>query len=314
MSRVPDRDGPMERLRPIVRPFYRALKDANERGVHAIPHKARSVRARLSGASSRTILFHPMRPHPHEVLYRLLHARGWSVTNDATRPCDLAIAWYPTAVAPEAPALDALAASVAIVNRRCTDVSKRRVDEAAAQAFGYDIRVDPRRHVGPCVRKSDENALHDGAIVHCPIPTPGPGYVYQRVIDNAVDDATVEDIRLPVFGEIVPFAYRKYRPVRHRFSNVNSRVVMDRTEAALDPPELAALLAFCRSMGIEYAEIDALRDRSDGRLYVIDVNPTPYGPPNHLSATDAKRAMALMDRAFDLALGSRIAPARARTP
>lgn len=309
MSHSYDADGLMDRLRPIVRPIYRAVKDANERVVHALPHKARYARARLAGQPSRTVLFHPMRPHPHEVLYRLFHARGWRVTNDPARRCDLAIAWYPTAVAPEDQALHGLPPSVPVLNLGCNDVSKRRVDQVAYEAFGYDIRVDPRRHVGSCVRKSDENALHDGVIIDCPISTEEAGYVYQRVIDNAAEDGTVEDIRLPVFGSVLPFAYRKYRPVRQRFSNVNSRVVLAGTDSVIDRSELGAVLEFCRSMRIEYAELDVLRDRSDGRLYVIDVNPTPYGPPNHLSAVDSKRAMTLMDDAFDSAFASKLTTA-----
>ncbi|MDQ3697673.1 MAG: hypothetical protein M3373_06570 [Gemmatimonadota bacterium] len=247
-----------------------------------------------------------MRPHPHEVLYRLFHTRGWRVTNDAAQRCDLAIAWYPTAVAPEDQVLQALSLSVPVLNLHCNDVSKRRVDQAAFDAFGYDIRVDPRRYCGPCVRKSDENALHDGTIIDCPVPAAESGYVYQRVIDNRIDDGTVEDVRLPVFGSILPFAYRKYRPVRDRFANRNARVVLASTEEVMDRTELQAVLGFCSSMQVEYAEIDVLRDRSDGRLYVIDVNPTPYGPPNHLSATDVKRAMALMDGAFESAFGSEL--------
>lgn len=296
----------LHRLRPILRPIYRAAKDADERVLHAVPHKARYIRARLAGHPKRTVLFHPMRPHPHEVLYRLFHARGWKVTNDATRRCDLAIAWHPTARAREDPVLHALSPSVPILNLGCRDVSKRRVDQAAFEAFGYDVRVDPRRHVGHCVRKSDENALHDGAIIQCPVAVEEAGYVYQRVIDNAVDDRTVEDIRLPVFGDIVPFAYRKYRHLSQRFGNLNSRVVLDKTDSAIDNNELQLVLRFCRSMQIEYAELDVLRDRSDGRLYVIDVNPTPYGPPNHLSPIDAKRAMKLMDDAFEGAFATRL--------
>ncbi len=299
----------VHRLRPIFRPIYRAAKDANERLLHAVPHKARYIRARLAGYPNRTVLFHPMRPHPHEVLYHLFHARGWRVTNDATRRCDLAIAWHPTALASEDPVLLALSASVPVLNLGCRDVSKRRVDQAAFEAFGYDVRVDPRRHVGPCVQKSDENAVHDGTIIECPVVLEEPGYVYQRVIDNAVDDRTVEDIRLPVFGDIVPFAYRKYRPLGQRFRNLNSRVALAETASAIDGNELQLLLRFCRSMQIEYAELDVLRDRSDGRLYVIDVNPTPYGPPNHLSAVDSKRAMTLMDDAFDSAFASKLTTA-----
>jgi hypothetical protein len=32
-------------------------------------------------------------------------------------------------------------------------------------------------------------------------------------------------------------------------------------------------------MGLDYGELDAVRDAASGRLYVLDVNNTPFGPP-----------------------------------
>ena len=44
------------------------------------------------------------------------------------------------------------------VNGGCLDISKSRVEAAARAAFGYWAAVDPTRHDGPMVRKSEENA------------------------------------------------------------------------------------------------------------------------------------------------------------
>lgn len=35
----------------------------------------------------------------------------------------------------------------------------------------------------------------------------------------------------------------------------------------------------CRIMGLDYGELDVLRDTEDGKLYVADVNNTPWDPP-----------------------------------
>ena len=40
---------------------------------------------------------------------------------------------------------------------------------------------------------------------------------------------------------------------------------------------MAKILAVCREMGLDYGELDVLRDREDGRLYILDVNDTPSG-------------------------------------
>ena len=51
------------------------------------------------------------------------------------------------------------------------------------------------------------------------------------------------------------------------------------------------MLRFARALGIDYGELDILRDRDDGRIYIVDVNNTPFGPPNHLPWSDSRRAV-----------------------
>jgi hypothetical protein len=52
-------------------------------------------------------------------------------------------------------------------------------------------------------------------------------------------------------------------------------------------------------MGLDYGELDVLRDLGDRRIYVVDVNPTPDGPPNHIGAADSEIALARMADAFN---------------
>jgi hypothetical protein len=286
--------------RTLMRPAIRI----RERLLSPVPHKIRYARARLTGGDCRTVLFLPGRPNPHHVLYKLMHARGWRIGGDPAVSCDLACLWSPDPIIDCPPQMRELAKRVRVLNIGCTDISKRRVDAAAAAAFGHDIRVDPLTHVGVCVRKSDENAHHDGRVVVGPVAAPDPRYVYQRLVDNLVGDGMVEDIRLPVFGDIVPFGYRKYRPVAQRFSNKNSSAEVAPVDDLLSADELTRFLAFCRDLRLDYGEVDVLRDRGNGRLYVVDANPTPFGPPNHIARGDARRAMAMLAEAFDLGFGS----------
>ena len=55
------------------------------------------------------------------------------------------------------------------------------------------------------------------------------------------------------------------------------------------------------ALRVEYGEIDAVRDRSSGQLYIVDVNPTPFGPPNHIDRRGYYRAIARMADAFQRA-------------
>jgi hypothetical protein len=42
------------------------------------------------------------------------------------------------------------------------------------------------------------------------------------------------------------------------------------------------------------AELDVLRDADDGRIYVVDTNPTPWGPPEKLDKSSQKEAIERM--------------------
>jgi hypothetical protein len=51
-------------------------------------------------------------------------------------------------------------------------------------------------------------------------------------------------------------------------------------------------------MHLDWGGLDVLRDRADGRLYVVDVNKTDMGPPIALPWADKLRATRLMARAL----------------
>jgi hypothetical protein len=51
---------------------------------------------------------------------------------------------------------------------------------------------------------------------------------------------------------------------------------------------------YCRKIGLEYGEIDILRSDEDGKIYIIDVNNTPWWPPNKLSDIDRNIALNMM--------------------
>ena len=103
---------------------------------------------------------------------------------------------------------------------------------------------------------------------------------------------------MPVFGSTMPFCYLKRRPLEQRFSNENSAVDLLEVAAVFSPKEIELLLRFSTAIGLDYGELDVLRDRLDGRIYVVDVNNTPDGPPNHLPAVQAEIALQRMAASF----------------
>jgi glutathione synthase/RimK-type ligase-like ATP-grasp enzyme len=62
--------------------------------------------------------------------------------------------------------------------------------------------------------------------------------------------------------------------------------------------ELDNIRKMAVQMGADFCEFDVLRDNGSGRIYVIDVNKTPYGPPAGLSANESKHAVMLLTQAF----------------
>jgi len=163
-----------------------------------------------------------------------------------------------------------------ILNAQCLDISKQRVDEVFETVFGYPLAVDPTTYNGPCVRKSNKNAVHDGKIISCPTE-PEPGYVYQKHIDTEQPDGRYMDIRVPIMGSDVPFALKRYKDHSDMF-DVTTGAELFATPDVLTKEEVANILTFCRTMGLDYGELDVLRDNKDGRIYIVDVNNTPSGP------------------------------------
>lgn len=257
-----------------------------------------ALRLFMNGGASRTVLFFPMRPHPRSAIYKMCLWAGCRITTNPLASPDAIVYWDFSTIRPRGQAVVNLH-PLPVINANCIDVSKEHVDRTFAEVFGYDIRVDPRVHSGPCVRKSNENALHDVMIIACPIPNVETGYVYQRLIDSAVDNGLVEQIRVPVFGELIPLVYRKLRDERDRFANRALIAHCCETLEVLTAKEVRLILTFCRKLGLDYGELDVLRDRNEGRIYVVDANPTPWGPPLELAWHDQSSAMRAMARTFE---------------
>ena len=279
-------------------------------------YKCLYVWAVIRAGSSKTILFYPEVPHPSHVLYKIAHILGCKATQSLGSSPTLVIHYQDTTKRVESEELVQLGRRYTVVNGGSHDISKECVESVFSDVFGRSTFVDPQEFCGPCVMKSSANGKHDGNIVQCPVSAE-KGYIYQRLINNEVVGDGVLDIRVPVIGASVPFVYLKYRAVSTRFSNTNTRVDIANTADVLSPAECAKILAFSRLSGLDYGEIDIVRDTGDGLLYILDVNNTPSGPPNHLSQSDHRMALAMLSRGFQdefLREGPSVAPRSASLP
>jgi hypothetical protein len=247
----------------------------------------------------RTVLFYPDRPAYSQTLYKVCNILGCKMTSSTRAKPDLVVAFEDVTKRSAISILEELNAKHYVVNKNCHDISKLRVEHVFGEVFGYVTLVDPETYRGLCVMKPNQNAMHKGQVVECPTrAASNDDVVYQRIINNGVGEE-VEDIRVPVVGNEIPFVYLKYRKMTSRFSNINTRVSLVATDSVLADHEVTNILEFAKRIGLDYGELDVLRDLDDGRIYIVDVNNTPCGPPNHLSGAEGKRAMRALSNSFD---------------
>jgi hypothetical protein len=178
-------------------------------------------------------------------------------------------------------------------NFDASDLSKSAVASAFAQAFGYELALDPLTSTGEAVEKGEANGIHDGAIVTLPCQ-PKPDKVYQRLIDNRAKDGLVEDLRTPTVGGKPVCVFIKRRSVASRFTNDNAQCWLRQVEDVFSFEEIAAIGRFCELLKLDWGGLDILRDASSGQIYIVDANRTDMGPPIALPVTDKIKSTNLL--------------------
>jgi hypothetical protein len=242
---------------------------------------------------------------PGSTFSKMARAGGFRlITDDGDDSFDVAILWAPWTDFTVSPEQKQRSGARKIINDTGLSPLKSNVADHFERAFGYGMNVDPTTHVGEAVAKADSyNGSHSGRIVRCPIRPDEVDRrsVYQIVVDNRVNDEMILDLRVAIVGGLIPFVWRKFRPIATRFSNVNRNCELSSAEAEFSQKEIAQILAFCRSAGCEWGELDVLRDRTTNRIYIVDLNNAPMGPPNGSTEEEGKRAISLLVQAFNSA-------------
>lgn len=252
--------------------------------------------AKLKRRRSLSIWFAPERPRPW---YLIRATAMWAGIDVARRPDEAAAAFYfddVTVGVPES------AGPLRGLNFGCADVSKSHVASVFEAVFGYRLSVDPLMTAGPMVEKSEKNGVHDGRIVEGPL-SPRAGFVYQKLIDTAGDDGACRDLRTPCAGGEPVLVWIKVKPPGGRFAIQNRRATLHAPAEVFSPRERALISEFNARMGADWGGLDILRDRHDGRIYIVDVNKTDLGPLIALSWIDKIRSMSRLARALERMIG-----------
>jgi hypothetical protein len=183
-----------------------------------------------------------------------------------------------------------------ILNSQCLDISKKNVEKIQKEVFGYGMEIDPKTHLGKCVIKSDENAVHDGRIVQCPILNFDQNKVYQIIINNE-ENQSYFDYRVAVMSDEIIIIYKKYKTLEKRFTNDTYHAVI--CDEKKIPSEIQKkIIHFCNKIQCDFCELDVLFDKDSQKWFIIDVNKTPYGPPASLSRVEKEKAVNILSDGF----------------
>ena len=250
-----------------------------------------------NGFTLPVIVVYPDYPSKKTTIYKIARNLGYRITNKRLERARHVL-WFHDTTHASSELLVQTYPGKTILNRSCTDISKKHVDAVHQTVFGYSTIIEPTRHTGLAVAKSDINALHDGEIIRCPIANPSDKAVYQIVIDNSTENGEYVDIRVPVIAGTIPLTYKKFKHESVRFTNKVHRSEVHAPSDIFSEQELDCIRKMAVQMGADFCEFDVLRDNASGRIYVIDVNKTPYGPPAGLSASESKHAVSLLTHAF----------------
>ena len=263
-----------------------------------------------ANVNTKTILFYPDPPLEFHALYKTLMYLGYRISTNPNKHFDLAIKWWlafdGSPFAPESK-LDSIKVNQLEtskqLNSKCIDISKENINALFDDVFPYSITVDPKTYTGDCVMKSNWNALHEGVIVTCPTNAIKENVVFQKLINNETEDGFVKDMRVPIFKNYIPFVYLKYRKIKDRFvdrKHTGGKATIIDCNKVLSEEEIDLILIFCKRLGLDYGELDVLRNKSDGKIYIVDANNTPSGPTSAIGDDDGRIAIKKMAEAFKL--------------
>lgn len=250
---------------------------------------AEGAAARLHPGRKPRIWFAPERPPPWYVAWSAMTLAGFDFARDEGE-ADLCFYFEDKTVG------SAPRTTLPVLNGACTDISKSRVARVFADAAGYALAIDPSRHAGIAVEKGEENGVHDGRLVACPMAAQA-GRTYQLFVDCS-DGCVATDYRTTIVDRRPVYVLEKKKPADGRFSIHNDTVVFRETAEIFSAAEIALLVRFAEAMALDWAAVDVLRDRRDGRIYVVDVNKTDTGPAVDLDGRDRRRLKRALTAAF----------------
>lgn len=248
---------------------------------------------------NKSILVYPHYPSRGSTIYKVGSLLGYNITNKPKKSVKTAVYWEYLTFRKEFLKMEEISKTKRVINLYSRDISKKFIDKIHQDVFGYATIVDPLSYNDKIVKKNDINAKHDGIIIQGPISAVEDEFIYQKLIDNSCSNNLVMDIRIPIVNKALDFVYIKLRSIDERFKNTTVDTKTKNILEILNQEEIERINEYCSLLKLEYGELDVLRDNKDNKIYVVDVNNTPQGPPANTSKNDSAFALQKLASAFE---------------
>jgi len=257
------------------------------------------IKSLKNGFKTKAILFYPQKPSDRTVIYKICNLLGYKITNNPCKLFNLAVGWEDTTFRSPNETLTQINKKKPVLNFGCKDISKTKIGLIFKNVFKYPLSINPKRYHGECVRKSDQNAKKDGRIIKCPVLKKEKEFIYEILIDSQNKKGFLVDMRVPIFKNKIPFVYLRFKSSKERFlDSKNPKVKIAETGKVFSKGEIEKIILFCKKLGLDYGELDVLRNKSNKKIYIVDANTTPFGP-HKLPRKITKQALEKLAKAFE---------------
>jgi len=210
-----------------------------------------------------TILFYPeaLKANPLSRVYRILKGREDIVFhNNPLKLYDLHIFWSYTkhSIVPDELTLT----DKDVINRGCWNVEKEKVNNVF-----NDIRIDPTKHKGFCVEKSNRQGDHGNhSIINCPTEKK-EGYIYQKYIEDKEGNLFIK-YRV-YYADGIRYILKSYKPTPFG-SECTKHILISKQDMFKTLKHEYKFILNCKNFGFDFGEIDVVMD--NGEPIIVDVN------------------------------------------
>ena len=212
----------------------------------------------------------------------------------------IAIHWNYNTICPADDLLKLISKKLPFINANLNNVSKSYVDQIFTKIFGYSSFIDPSQSHGYCVRKSELQAAHDFKIIRLPAKKE-KGFVYQKLIDSRSSLTHFEEMRVCIFKNTISCVFIKSKQISNPIKGFDLAWFYSHANDFLSENEQFLILLFSKEFGLDYGELDILRNNSDGKIYILDVNNMPANFLfRKLAADQIDRAKSFYANSFSL--------------